>query len=212
MSEGLDNFSTVVTTLATIGAVCIAWMGLSTWKAQIKWQTDHDLARRLLVEIYRFRDAVGAARSPYVFAHEMRDDDKTENSGIRTPDESNAGMRRAFQRRFSEIGSNAPQLYALLLEAEAVWGPQLSAIWRDVNRLQNELSSATSLYLDYLESQGKGVDPTVFYPDKAAQMAARKIIYSNGESDGKNEFSNRIKAAISRLEDYLRPKLGRPNQ
>ena len=212
MSEGLDNFSTVVTTLATVGAVYIAWMGLSTWKAQIKWQTDHDLARRLLVEIYRFRDAVGSARNPFMFAHEMRDDGATEASRIPTRKESHAGMRRAFQRRFSEIGASAPQLYALLLEAEAVWGPELSSIWRDVNRLQNELSSETGLYLDFLEAQDEGADPTNFYPDKAAQMASRQIIYSNGESEGKNDFSNRMKAAISRLEDYLRPKLGRPTQ
>ena len=212
MSEGLDNFSTVVTTLATVGAVCIAWMGLTTWKAQIKWQTDHDLARRLLVEIYRFRDAVGAARSPRVSAHEMRDDDTSASPGIPTSKERHAGMRRAFQRRFSEIGINAPQLYALLLETEAVWGPELSVIWRDVNRLQNELSSETGLYLDFLESKDAGADPTNFYPDQSAQMAARKIIYSNGESEGNNDFSNRMKAAISRLEDYLRPKLGRPAQ
>jgi hypothetical protein len=145
-----------------------------------------------------------------MFAYEMLDDDKAERPETLTRKESNAGMRRAFQRRFSEIGSSAPQLYALLLESEAVWGPELSTIWRDVNRLQNELSSETSLYLDFLEAQDDGADPTNFYPDKAAQIAARKIIYSNGESDGKNEFSNRVKAAIARLEDYLRPKLGRP--
>ena len=209
MSEGLDNFSAVVTSLATVAAVFIAGMGLSTWKAQIKWQTDHDLARRILIEIYRFRDAVGAARNPFVFAHEKRDDDTIENAGIGTRRQNHDGTRRAIQRRFSEIEKSTPQLYALLLEAEAVWGQELSAIWPDVIRLYNELSSQAKLYLEFLESQDAGADPKNFYPDNAAQMAARRIISSNGESEGENDFSNRLEAAICRLEDYLRGKLGR---
>ena len=212
MSEGLENFSTVVTSGAAVAAVYFAWMGLSTWKTQLKWQTDHELARRLLVEVYRFRDAVSSARNPFVWAHEMREDNEKSTSRFPTEDERHLGLMRAYQRRFNEIGAVGPQLYALLLESEAVWGPELSGRWKKVNRLQNELSSQTQLYLDYTDPRNKGADPSAFYADKDAIKAAHLIVHSVGEAEGTNDFSKRFAAAIAEVEDYLRPKLGRRPQ
>ena len=208
-SEGLSNFSSVITSLVGIAAVYIGWMGLNTWKSQIKWQTDHDLARRLLVEIYRFRDAVAAARSPFIWAHEMQNEENETFSVNRTENVRHAGLTRAHQRRFSEIGLSGPQIYALLLEAEAVWGPEMSRLWGDVNRLRNELVSQTQLYLDYSDPSNKGDDETAFYGNREARLAARLIVYSNDAADGTNEFSNRFTLAVALVEDYLRNKLGR---
>ena len=77
--------------------------------------------------------------------------------------------------------------------------------------MQNELSSQTQLYLDYSDPKNKGADPTAFYANKEAKEAARLVVHPNGEADGKNDFSNRLASAIAEVEDYLRPKLGRPS-
>ena len=208
-SDGYNNFSSVIASLAAIAAVYIGWMGLNTWKSQIKWQNDHDLARRLLVEIYRFRDAVADARNPFIWAHEMREEGKETTSGPRIADEHHAGRTRAHQRRFNEIGVSGPQIYALLLEAEAVWGQDMSKLWKVVNRLKNELMSETERYLESSHPSNKEADETAYYGTKEAKLAARLVVFSNSGTDGKNEFFDRFASAIASVEDYLRTKLGR---
>lgn len=142
----------------------------------------------------------------------MTPDDGAAPSPRWTEEESHAGEVRAYQKRFSEIGSIAPQLYALLLEAEAVWGPELSSKWKKVNRLQNEFTTQTQLYLDYTDPRNKRADLTAFYADKDAVAAAKLIVKAIGEQEGQNDFSNRLAAAIAEVEDYLRPKLERRTQ
>lgn len=211
-AAALSALGNLLVAAAAIAAAIAAFLGLNTWKAQIKWQRDHDLARRLLVEIYRFRDAVAAARNPFIWAYEMTPDDGAAPSPRWTEEESHAGEVRAYQKRFSEIASIAPQLYALLLEAEAVWGPELSSKWKKVNRLQNEFTTQTQLYLDYTDPRNKRADLTAFYADKDAVAAAKLIVKAIGEQEGQNDFSNRLAAAIAEVEDYLRPKLERRTQ
>jgi hypothetical protein len=47
-SLGAENFSLVINSLAGAGAVYVAWLGVSTWKNQIRWQQGRGLAARLL--------------------------------------------------------------------------------------------------------------------------------------------------------------------
>jgi hypothetical protein len=47
-SLGAENFSLVINSLAGAGAVYVAWLGVSTWKTQIRWQQGRGLAARLL--------------------------------------------------------------------------------------------------------------------------------------------------------------------
>ncbi|MCO5127032.1 MAG: hypothetical protein M9957_07020, partial [Rhodobacteraceae bacterium] len=162
-----------------------------------------------LVEVYKFRDAVAAARSPFIWASEMRSEPEDSGSSLQTSKESHEGLVRAHQRRLNEFGVIRPQLYALLLEAEAVWGADLSKLWRGLDRLQGELISQTQLYLEFSDPENSSAPETAYYASKEARAAGEKIVYSNGEAEGQNDFSNRFLAAFSRVEDYLRAKLGR---
>ena len=45
--------------------------GLNHWKRQIKWKTEYDLARRFLVSLYKYRDALIGVRHPVMMAYQM---------------------------------------------------------------------------------------------------------------------------------------------
>jgi hypothetical protein len=54
----------VLTAIAAVGAASIGLLGLATWRKQLKGRTEYELARRLLVAVYRIRNAVSYLRNP----------------------------------------------------------------------------------------------------------------------------------------------------
>jgi hypothetical protein len=60
----------IISIAAIVGSV-IAIKGLITWKRKIKWKTEYGLARRFLVSLYKYRDAVNGVRHPVMMAYEM---------------------------------------------------------------------------------------------------------------------------------------------
>ena len=54
------------TIFATITAGIVAILGLRTWKIQLKGRTEYDLAKKLLVEIYKIKESLLFVRSFYM--------------------------------------------------------------------------------------------------------------------------------------------------
>jgi hypothetical protein len=67
-----DLLSNTLQTLATVAAVTVGYMGLSTWKKQLKGKTEYQLARRCLIGIYKLRDAINEVRHPLISLGEMQ--------------------------------------------------------------------------------------------------------------------------------------------
>ena len=201
-----ENLSNVATSLAACGGLYIAWMGLNTWKEQIKWQNDFDLSRRILLAIYQFRDAVAAARSPFMWADEMRQDDGTPLTGRETANERHAGTDRAHRRRWEPISKHNSEVYALLLEAEAVWGREPKELWLAVQKLQNELLAETEMLVE--ANSPDNIRSDNFYPTKEDRVKSRQIVYSNKIGDQENEFTERLQSAFEKVEDFVRAKMG----
>jgi hypothetical protein len=56
---------------AAIAGAVIAIKGLNTWKRQLKGQSEYELSRRLLVTLFKYRDAINGVRHPAMFGYEM---------------------------------------------------------------------------------------------------------------------------------------------
>lgn len=56
----------VMTILGAGVAIYVALRGLSAWRRQLKGNVQYELARRLLTNVYRARDALHAVRALYV--------------------------------------------------------------------------------------------------------------------------------------------------
>ena len=74
----MDGFPQIVaTTRDKLTIVCaviasyVALMGLSTWRRQLRGNTQYDLARRLLLSAYKLRDAVEGVRIPGIHSMEV---------------------------------------------------------------------------------------------------------------------------------------------
>jgi hypothetical protein len=61
----------IFTVLASITAGIVAIIGLQTWKKQLKGKTEYELAQRLLMAVYKIRDAIYYVRNPFMSAGEI---------------------------------------------------------------------------------------------------------------------------------------------
>jgi hypothetical protein len=70
MSIDIESFQNGILTAVAIGGVLIAWSGLSTWKKQLHGVHEFDLARRILLSVYKIEDGVKNVRSPFLGINE----------------------------------------------------------------------------------------------------------------------------------------------
>lgn len=125
LSESINLIKDLVATLATIVATIVGVWGVNSWKRQSRAQNDHDLARRIMVNLYRYRDSISTVRNPFMWANEMPlPNDKDLNSMTRE-DMDFYGKSMAYQARFDKVQEVRSLLYSDLLESQALWGDQL---------------------------------------------------------------------------------------
>ncbi|MGY2158580.1 hypothetical protein [Pseudomonas tolaasii] len=150
-----DVFS-IIGTIISGGAVAVAFYfgreGLHTWRRQLRGSADHDLARRLLIELYKLRDEIQRARSPAIFSFEgvpfegelVSEDPKQS---------SYAFSERAYRRRLIAMDGARNPLRATMLEAEAIWGDDLKVLMEQFFKLEREFVIYVRLYLMSIEPQ-----------------------------------------------------------
>ncbi|MCD4813731.1 hypothetical protein K8S19_08585 [bacterium] len=56
--------------ILTGAAIAVAITGLNTWKRQLKGKFEYDLCRRILVTLFKYRDAIDGVRHPFMYASE----------------------------------------------------------------------------------------------------------------------------------------------
>ena len=205
MSWGPDHWSAlanVVMAIAAAGGAIAAIRGLNAWKSQSVWAADNDLARRILITLYRYRDSLFAVRHPAMYDGEMKVDDK--DSERMTPDQKRQqGVILAYVRRWERHQPVENELDALLQEANAVWGGELSDKVASLKSLQSELFRYIRLHLD---AHYRGPSELAKEYRKILK-GERNILYDLMNED--DVFRIDFAAGMKPVETYLRKKLGR---
>ena len=184
---------------AIIGAI-IAGLGLSTWKRQLRGQSEHNLSRRILTTLYKYRERIDSMRFPGMWPHEMPSPPEYEAINMNDEQKQLYGRSRAYQARWDRVCTERTSLNADLLEAEAIWGDELKNLFSKIFDLEFELFICISQHAD------------IKYPDDASKEIIRNIATKDrdirydylGEPD---EFKKELIIAIEKIENYLKPKL-----
>ncbi|MCT8330283.1 hypothetical protein [Albidovulum sediminis] len=187
---------------AAVLAACAARSGLNSWKNQNIWTADAELARRILIALYRFRDSLYAVRHPAMFAGEMRLDAEQE-SKLSEVEQRQESVRSAYSRRWSRHQEQAIELSSLMIEADAVWGEELSKKVSELRKLERELWAYINLYLDAHYSR----DTELAREYRKILKGERNILYDMLKED--DVFRMDFVKALAPVERYLRGKLGR---
>lgn len=188
---------------AVTGAV-VAVRGLGTWQQQLKGQSEYDLSRRILVSLFKYRDAINAARHPAMWANEMPSPPAEEAEKMKDEEIRHYGLSNGYQNRWDKVQEQRSSLYADLLEAEAIWGNDLPDMFKAVYSLENELFRKIRNYLEMVNPRtNSGMREAL----EKINRESRDIMYDiSGEEP--DEFKQDLLNAIEPIETYLKPKLG----
>lgn len=200
-----DVFSVIGTVVSAVGVGLAAWVGfsgLATWRRQNKGTADHDLSRRLLIDLYRLRDGISHVRNPVMLGNEG-ETGEDDLKGLNFQQRRYRNTARAYQNRFAPIGEVRVRINTSLLESEAVWDAELKSRFDPIFHLQQELWINVNAYLvsinpDETDSRShsyrKILDET------------RDVLYE-APPGMEDDFKKELDAALAHVEDYLRPKL-----
>lgn len=193
----------IITGLAALTAAIVAVVGLRAWKNQLKGKTEYELAQRLLRAVYKVREAIHIVRNPFMSAGEISQAMKEENiegNPLLDPSVNARSQGATYQKRWNKIREALADLELNTLEAEALWGHEVSEKLKPLRKCVSTLSANIQMYLRRLEKPPR--------EDKAETLEKiDQVIYGFSEDSDTNPFTAEIVKAVSEIEDYLRPRL-----
>jgi hypothetical protein len=190
-----------VTILATAIAALVAISGYRTWKKQLHWKTQYDLAQRLLRATYKVRDAIAIVRNPVTTEAEISL--ATKEADIEgnplDPKLHAISQKAVYNMRWQKLREACMELDTGSLEAEAIWGPAAKENFDWLTQCANTLYMAISRFLDNVEHPER-------HSSEENVKKTRLIVFGfSGEKD--NAFSNETAAAVRKIEEFLKPYL-----
>ena len=185
-----------ITGIAAAVAAVVAAKGLQTWKRQLFGNMNYELARRLLRSAYRVREAIRWVRNPLILPAETAS--ALKGAGLNdSPPESfdGRGEELVYQARWQKVAEANVEFWAEMLEAEALWGPEVRQRGDALASCTGQLYTALWRWLSRRQSPIK--------PDRMDEIEA--IIYSAGNASTK--FDDDLKAALEGIEAQVRRHL-----
>lgn len=106
-------------------------------EATVTGAAHHELARKALVELYKYRESVERARSPVMFANELQpsEDEEAELSFV---GKNYIRKCRAYQLRFETMSGGRASIQAIIIESEALWGKELRDLVKPLFSMEYE--------------------------------------------------------------------------
>jgi hypothetical protein len=178
--EIISFISDVIVGLSALIVSIAAVLGLFQWRAELKGKARLDMARRLTLLAYQFRDQYISSRSIITFIQESADREELPSetkSETHYRDEHYARMNRVRL-----IQGTMRELYQAAWEAEIIFDKNVEALIRPLANSFNELWGAIDTYFSrYIERASK--DATVDASDLSWLEKYQKIIYGHADDD-----------------------------
>ena len=142
---GLDTFKDLATSIAALTAAGVAWAGLNTWRQQLAGKTEYELARRLFRRVLEVRDAMAAARHPFMSAGELSE--AIRRAGVEAQPDDHLANRLAYGERWNRVTGALSDMQSDLLEAEVLWGDEVQSAGLELRSCAGTLFAAISAHL-----------------------------------------------------------------
>lgn len=193
----ISDIIDIVVGISASAAAIAAWRGLYVWREENKGKTDFDVARRLLISVFRLRDAIKEARNPWIDASEFPPDYRSQSA---TNQQQGEAWVHVFKGRWTPIREAASEMRALTVEAEALWGSNIRCQTDKLERVAVKLRTAMDAKIR--NEAGGGQD---FESDKRFSKMVHERL--NEHADMPDDFSKEREDVIKEIEDLVRPHL-----
>lgn len=186
---------------AVVGAI-VAVRGLNAWRQQLKGKTDYELARKLLKASYKVREEIRSVRHPAIWSSEaVAAEKEVKIEEDRLKENPNAARACAvYQVRWNRLAEAITELEAEAFEAEVSWGGPAKVKLAELLKLVAMLRLAVSQQIEAMIDDSSHA--------RRRNNEIENIVYDTSEPSKPDDFALKVQAAISAIEDFLRPHLG----
>lgn len=126
----------------------IAWAWLQTWKRQLKWTIEYELAKKILHRVYQIERHFNQVRNPFVSAWELYVEMSEEDLKIKSESERKYEENyKAYKARLDPLFLITEQLSVDILEAEVLWWNDLKKLVYDIFRVLRKLQVWVEEYI-----------------------------------------------------------------
>lgn len=192
--------------LTAITAAALAFVGLRTWRLQLKGTAEYTLAKEVLKSVYRVREAFKHVRNPAIFSYEYPESMRQPSGHLK--DECRAeGTAHVYEERFKVLNEAFRTLEDRTLDAQVEWGSDYAKIIVPLRKCRAELLVALQNHVEVMKPGHERRRTTV-----DERREARSVMYYLGEDQAElDSFTPEINSAITQFEQRLRPIVGERN-
>lgn len=188
---------------AAAATAFFAYLGLSTWRRELKGKSEYQLAKDVLKAVYKVREAFKFVRNLLIYSYEYPDDMKDPHGHLKREYEYE-GTAHVYQERWKKVAEAFQELEDLHLDAQVEWGPEYQDVIRKLRSCLVDLQIAIQTMLE------RKKDPRMGELTDAEKLEEeRSVLYNLGGGSKHDKFTPEIAEAIGEFEKWLRPKIKR---
>lgn len=187
---------------AGLGSIT-AFYGLRVWRKQLKGKTEYELARRMLLSVYKIRDAIKVVRNPFIPVgeiYEAKKEYQKEDIGGTIANRENDNYA-VYKSRWKSILEAFSSLDLDLLEAEVIFDDKLGEEYKKLKRLVLKLSMAIQECLRYQSKSSLNKN------DIKRNEQYEILMYDHSSEDEEDSYSQEINEVVIKFEQKLRKYL-----
>lgn len=201
-----DVFGLIATVVSLVGvgvAIYFGFRGLSVWRKQLRGGADHSVAMEALVALYKFRNAVLAAREPvFLQGYDIAFGQDVSKS-IEEQSAEYGVFCDAMKSRYDAALSEQARLEAATLACEAAWGDVIKSPLDRLNHLFSMLHGG-GLKLIIRKAPQLSQEQKTKYID--LREGDENVVFSTSD-DVSVRFADEFLQAWTELEGCLKSKL-----
>ncbi|MDP3559858.1 MAG: hypothetical protein Q8R79_05895 [Legionellaceae bacterium] len=144
----IKDVATIIT--LSIGAY-VALQGLHTWKRQLKGSQNYNLAKSMLINLYKYRESIDQFRRPAILGNEYPKFSPEESMNMSLQEKSYQEKTHTYQQRWSNLTQVRPILLESLIESEVLWDEDLRTHFKQLFKLESQLYFAAVNYLEAIK-------------------------------------------------------------
>lgn len=184
----------IVSIIEALGILLIGYVGLSTWKKQLKGTNEYELAKKAIICTYQVQQLIQSVRNPLLVYNK---EDNTEKQNKLEEEKS------IYEKRMNALDEKWSELMLIRLEAKAIWEENAYSCFEGLKKVKIELSGAIWEHF-WMKGAFAMLGATVDSNPKRVE-ANNKVIYLT--SDNSDDFSVEITNAVNNIERFFAPKV-----
>lgn len=188
------NNKDLIVALSSLGTLIIALIGLNTWKKQLNAKASNKIARNILRDLYVIQNEIALVRTPFRTYNETQIAEQEIEKFNKQLGKNGQFEASLYNIRTQRLRKACSDLYAILPEAEILWGKDVRDIVEPLFILIEELYKNVDgriLHESFPDSDGIEYDP--------------KVVLASSSKD--DEFSKEIEGAVQKIKKYIEPRI-----